>query len=165
MRLPDLHRQEPGFDALADIMLGLVAVVLLAPIVIIHVADIAFSSHLRSDHRLTHELETVPITIDGTQAASFIATRSGLLLAGGNERIFTVSAVVDGPELGAILDRLRNEGRAVLLFVQAGGHESAFHFEARLAREGHTTFSLVRIDSNCGFTKGNAKIRYCGSGQ
>ncbi len=154
-----------GFDTLADLMLGLVAVVLLAVIILVPLADFAGKAKPAHHARLMREINEIPMTLNGREAISFVATRTGLLLSDGSGKRFGNRAVIDGPELGALLDRLHNTGKAVLLFIEPGGHDSAFHFESRLAREGHTEFAMVRVDPRCRFASEVSAARYCSQEQ
>jgi len=144
-----MHLQEneatPIADPLADLLLSVAAIIVLAVIAILPtITSRAGSHHDRVEFRL-----------EGRAVYPFVAIERGLIVGEAPSRVIPVDRIFFDEGLVSTLERMRTTGDAVVLLVEPNGFEPAIQFEVIANRHGPRGLHQIRLESPCDMT------RYC----
>jgi len=145
----DVHWQEsdaaPIADPLADLLLSVAAIIVLAVIAILP----TITRHSGSHH------DRVEFRREGRAVHPFVAIERGLIVGEAPSRMVPVDRIFFDEGLVSILERMRTAGEAVVLVVEPNGFEPATQFEVIANRHGPERIHQIRLESDCSMT------RYC----
>ncbi|MEO9530048.1 hypothetical protein [Roseibium sp.] len=152
-----------SFDSSADVMIGLVAVVLLAVLMVIPLADFAHTRNLVQEQTVEALTHAGKLTVAGRDAHVFLAMPDRLVLPGsaGREDAIHVDDILDDAGLQARIAKLRRDNAVPVLIVTERGQESAFLVETVLNRLGVPALSRIFLDSSCGYLANDARPASC----
>ena len=141
-----VHVQEneaaPIADPLADLLLSVAAIIVLAVITI-------FPTITR--HAGSHQ-DRIEFRLEGHAVYPFVAIERGLIVGEATSRVIPVDRIFFDEGLVSILERMRAAGDAVVLLVEPNGFEPAIQFEVIANRHGLGRIRQVRLESECGMT-------------
>lgn len=151
-------------DAGADVMIGLVAVMLCAVMALVPLLNLAGDGHL-SQLMITEALGRETEAMVGDHAARvFVASEQGVSLP--EEGMFVLlDALLDDRRLPSEVERTLNSGERPLLLITERGQEAAFLLEGIFSRAGGGQLSRVFLDSSCGYLKAGADREACAQGR
>jgi hypothetical protein len=128
---PPPENEATTIDPLADLMIGVAALFLVAAVVVAPPIARSLNAGGATPDRGTWQL-------DGQVVRPFTAMRDGLLLP--DQRFIPLSDLLAAPRLPASI----REASALLLVVEAGGEDAAFFLEAIAAQQGRSEIAIVR---------------------
>jgi hypothetical protein len=135
----------PIADPLADLLLSVAAIIVLAVIAILPTMTRRAGSH--------HD--RVEFRLEGRAVYPFVATERGLIVGEAPSRVIPVDRIFFDEGLVLVLERIRTAGEAVVLLVEPNGFEPAIQFEVIANRHGPVRMHQIRLESECSMT------RYC----
>ena len=134
VRMAETQSPFPPFDPLADLMVGLAALILVLATVIAPVAVATAPGGAKP----AESAESKGWRLDEKSVRPFIASREGVMAPGIG--FIRLEAMLDDSRLsGAVLG-----ARPFLMVVEAGGEEAAFTLEALAAASGLGNVAIVR---------------------
>jgi hypothetical protein len=148
---PDMHvhlqesEAAPIADPLADLLLSVAAIIVLAVIAILP----TMTRHAGSHH------DRVEFRLERRTVYPFVAIERGLIVGEAPSRVIPVDRIFFDEGLVSILERMRTAGEAVVLLVEPNGFEPAIQFEVIANRHGPVKMHQIRLESECSMT------RYC----
>jgi len=150
-----------AIDPLADLLLSLVAIVVLAVIVILPaVQRDGARSHAPRQPAASAPSHQV-FRLAGRTIEPLVATSQGLRTGPAPEDIVAVDRILDDGALAARLQRMRDEGATLLLVIDPDGAEAAFQFEAVASLHGPPRIRQVRRDPACTHLRSATLARDC----
>ena len=104
----------------------------------------------------------VVFRLGGREVESFIATERGLIVRHSSLRKIPVDKIFFDQALPGILGEVRKADKALVVFIEPNGFETAFQLEAIISRHGPRRMRQVRIDSECQFARIEGVASDCG---
>jgi hypothetical protein len=148
-------------DPLADLLLSVVAIIIIALIVILP----SIPLHPTSTDGLTSSIPGLPqnsgLRLNGRRVEPLVATGQGLTLGESPSEFIPVGRVFLDGNLISKLKRMRDEDETVVLFIEPNGLETAFQFEVIANQYGPKRILQVRVDSDCNYVKSDRLAAYC----
>lgn len=149
----------PRSDPLADLLFGLIAIVIPAIAVMLPMIQVAAGRTAIGRGDAADVVRASDLRIDGRPAGSLVAAKDGVRLDGG--RLVPLAQLLDDQALRQNLAGLRARGEALLVMIDDGGEEAAFLLETVLAAHGPARILQTRLDPGCRFARGGALADAC----
>jgi hypothetical protein len=152
-------------DPLADLLLSVAAIIIIALIVILPTIPrhpISAGSSTGSIHGLP---QNSSFRLDGRKVGPWVATEQGLATGTSPQDVIPVGRILLDEDLVNKLKRMRDAGETLVLFIDPKGLETSFQFEVIANRYGPKRILQVRLDSDCHHAKSERLARYCPGGR
>jgi hypothetical protein len=163
--IPFSTRGEPlptlGIDPLADLLFGVVAIVVLAVIIILPTVGMRGMASAALQGPVGEALIKSKFSLDGRAVEPLVATAAGLRYGPQPSEIVPLEAILQDAPLAARLRAMRERGDTLVLMIDPDGSEAAFQFEAVASRDGPPRIRQVRLDATCTHAKSAALARFC----
>ncbi|MEM8837989.1 MAG: hypothetical protein AAGE89_07840 [Pseudomonadota bacterium] len=152
-----------GFDPSVDILVGLVAVVLLATILFLPLADL--SERRATTARAVSETLTqdLNLTFEGNPTALFLASADGIEILPRRDDAPPIGLddILDANVLVARLNDARESQEHPVIFIGERGQEAVFLMERLLERAALERFSRIYLDESCDYLSDTFKPSGC----
>ncbi len=150
------------FDPSVDVLVGLIAIVLLATMLFLSIVD--FSKKRETLIKSTEQAigRNNNLRHNGQPTQVFIARNDALHLIGTEKTQVTLDEILDSPVLKTALENIKSKIIHPVIFITEKGQESAFLFETVLYQSGIGKFSKIYLDRSCDFFDASARPEICG---
>ncbi|QOZ76328.1 hypothetical protein XH83_13250 [Bradyrhizobium sp. CCBAU 53351] len=140
--MPDHEEFDPVLagDPLADLLLSVAAIIVLAVLAIL--------PSLPQRDASTAEAE-VEFQLDGRRVTPWLATAAGLAIDAPPTTLIPLDRMFLDQTLAATLQGMQRTSEPLVLFIAPGGSEAAFQLEVIASRHGIRRIRQVRLDSGC----------------
>lgn len=157
----DGQDEEAALDPLADLLFGLVAIIVPAVALMLPLISAAAGRVPARDPQAAVAFVSGELKVDGAPATSILASAAGVRIRDGGDEFVELARILDDERLAGALRRLRTAGKPVLLLIEPDGQEAAFLFEAVAAAHGPDRILQVRVDPACAFVRGPDMVARC----
>ena len=150
-----------AIDPLADLLFGVVAIVVLAVIIILPTVGTRGVANGAPPSSVGEALVKSKFSLDGRAVEPFMAAARGLRYGPQPSEIVPLEAILQDSALAARLREIRERGNPLVLMIDPDGSEAAFQFEAVASRDGPARIRQIRLDATCTHAKSAALARFC----
>lgn len=150
-----------AIDPLADLLFGVVAIVVLAVIIILPTVGTRGAANAALQSSVGEALIKSRFSLDGRAVQPFMATAAGLRYGPQPSQIVPLEAILQDAAVAARLREIRERGDPLVLMIDPGGSEAAFQFEAVASRDGPPRIRQIRLDATCTHAKSATLARFC----
>lgn len=148
-------QQAGPFDPLADLLFGLVAIII--PIFALLLPAMYMTKDASPDEGTAAQLMRADVRVHGVQPQRFVAGAKGLLIGSEPAQFVPLDQVLSAGALTEGLAGARERQQPVLLMIEPDGLETAFLFETVAAHAGQPKVFQLRLDRSCKFIR-DAKL-------
>jgi hypothetical protein len=150
-----------AIDPLADLLFGVVAIVVLAVIVILPTVNFNSAPKPGTSRFNGESMSSTSFRLDNRPVEPLIATARGLRTGPSPSDFIPLERILDDKGLAAKLMSMRDRREPLVLLIDPDGDEAAFQFEAVASLNGPPRIRQIRLDTGCAYAKSQALIQYC----
>ena len=147
-------------DPLADLLLSVAAIVVLAVIVIIPTTRPSFRGGVGSGEAL---VKSTHLRAGKLPVEPILATSHGLIIDADRSAPVPVDQILDSQRLISKLEHMRDTGEPLVLLIDPDGFEAAFLFGTMASAHGPSMLRQVRLDPTCTHVRTPAILPGCNS--